>query len=884
MTRKKQDGRTSDLTFSWVLTSLGQEWKIWQQFASEWLLSKHNGIHERIHALIIFFEDYLKNKAPYAYDINLFFKGYKGHICSSKELETVVRIRLNRATNVTKAINYPTEFIDYIITNYYSEPNDNGHLSPLVQNPLSRISKRINQSATRTETVRNPLPYRYIQDLRQILCPLPHKSELLAIENNLKSGEALLPPYYYRHFKHWIWSQSGKESLGRDWFEVEPELIDTSDPDCVWRTIEVHRKNKKIILHQMWSPARAVALLIKLHLPLRTYQIRMLDSGEADTWRYEKGLWKLNKKHCFALGSEKRSFAKGVFHRLHDTMIGNFSTGLYINTNKTADKNKDELERGYVIPWQNEEVLYWLEKLRNWQEKYNPINNPTDSTTLLTKHTKHIKSVTQLQNLGGICFLFRDASTKGEDKIKPIHSSALDTMWYQLLFELENQLSEQGHILNNGERLKLVVDYPEDTQAYSKTATLFPLHSLRVSLITAYTMDTQLPLPVISKLLAGHTRLLMTIYYNKITPSVMAEKMKEAEAQLADNTEQSVRNFLKDATMEQIQCKMAYHTEESIQAVLVNRNPIGWEERATGLCLVGGNTVRSDDVSTVGGCWNGGLTEDTNPSSNRIYTAVPHGPENCIRCRWFITEARYLPVLNAQFNQLSYKAYQASNLVVEIEGELEALKDEQFFYEEEDLPFTRHDELQALQRRWEIQQAEADEYTKDWIACFELINKIIRIEEKRIEGDNKDKLIAVGDEQDILHAFKFIETDSELFHLSMLCDDAEFYPDLQDELRKTPAIQKRSIQLSRILMKSGFDPIFLEMDDKQQLIAANAMMRYMAKIADPDDRLEGYRKVTDYLEAEKYLNDHKLLNAGISTLTNKTLHLNNFIQPKLLES
>lgn len=74
------------------------------------------------------------------------------------------------------------------------------------------------------------------------------------------------------------------------------------------------------------------------------------------------------------------------------------------------------------------------------------------------------------------------------------------------------------------------------------------------------------------------------------------------------------------------------------------------------------------------------------------------------------------------------------------------------------------------------------------------------------------------------------------------------------------------------------------MDDKQQLIAANAMMRYMAKIADPDDRLEGYRKVTDYLEAEKYLNDHKLLNAGISTLTNKTLHLNNFIQPKLLES
>ena len=45
------------------------------------------------------------------------------------------------------------------------------------------------------------------------------------------------------------------------------------------------------------------------------------------------------------------------------------STGLYISTNKTADQNKDQFERGYEIPWQNETVLYWLEKLRNWQEK-----------------------------------------------------------------------------------------------------------------------------------------------------------------------------------------------------------------------------------------------------------------------------------------------------------------------------------------------------------------------------------------------------------------------------------------------------------------------------------------------------------------------------------
>lgn len=104
----------------------------------------------------------------------------------------------------------------------------------------------------------------------------------------------------------------------------------------------------------------------------------------------------------------------------------------------------------------------------------------------------------------------------------------MGALWYPLLLTLENQLAERGVTLDNGERLKLVINDSEDTS----NTTLFPLHSLRVSLITAYTMDTRLPLPVISKLLVGHTRLLMTIYYNKITPSVMAEKMKEAEVQL----------------------------------------------------------------------------------------------------------------------------------------------------------------------------------------------------------------------------------------------------------------------------------------------------------------------------------------------------------------
>ncbi|MCF4176310.1 gamma-mobile-trio integrase GmtZ [Vibrio sp. McD22-P3] len=881
---RKQDGRSSDLSFSWMLTTLGMEWQQWQELAVAWIATQQSGLTHKRRALQRFFEQYIKEKAPYAVDIRLFFNGHNGHVCNSYEYIQVIKDNgLNDFRAHCDYVKICHDFINFIIEDRFSEVDDHGRETSLVVNPFEIVKKTHNP----TETVRNPLPYRYIQNLRQILCPLPDKTELAVIKQNLKQGEPLLPAYHYRHFKNWIWAQqqTGQGKQGGDWFEVEPELIDQTDPDCVWRTKKVTRKGELITLHQIWSPVKAMVIFMKLHLPLRTYQVRMLDSGEADTWRYEKGQWVANTRHDFALGSDKRPFGKGIFRRIHDAMTGLYSTGLYINTNKTADQNKDELDRGYIIPWQNKELLYWLEKLRNWQEKYNPIRQPTDCTTLKDAHIGFKKSKKQLESMGEITFLFRDASAKGEDKHKPIQDATrLKTFWYQLLLTLEDQLAEQGNTLDSGERLRLVVEYPEGTSEAAKVSTFFPLHSLRVSLITAYTMDTQLPLPVISKLLAGHTRLLMTIYYNKITPSVMAEKMNEAHSELDAKSKQSIRNFLKDAAMEQIKCKMVYHSEDSVQAALVSRNPIGWEERSCGLCLVGGNSVKSDEVSTLGGCWNGGaLINDAKAAANRIYASVPHGSENCIRCRWFITEARYLPTLNAHFNQLSYKAHQAANLSVEIESGLEELKDEQFFSEEQGKPFIKYDELQALQRRYEKQQVEADEYAKDWIACFELIQKIIRVEEARNDDDTKDKLIAVGSEQDVSHALKFIETDSELLHLSLLCDDAEFYPDLQDELRKTPAIEKRSRKLSRVLMKKGFEPIFMEMDDKQQLIAANAMLRQMAKIADPDDKLEGYRKVSNYIEAGEYLTDNKLFSEGIHALTDKTIHLNSIALPNLLE-
>ncbi|WP_407712022.1 VPA1269 family protein, partial [Burkholderia contaminans] len=121
---------------------------------------------------------------------------------------------------------------------------------------------------------------------------------------------------------------------------------------------------------QMWSPVRWVALLVKLILPLRTSQVRVLDSGEADTWRYAAGRWERNSSEI-AEGSESRPLQQGVFRRDYDRNNNeNALAILYINTNKTADVSKSGPEKGYLLPWTHggalhQNVFYWIEKLRN---------------------------------------------------------------------------------------------------------------------------------------------------------------------------------------------------------------------------------------------------------------------------------------------------------------------------------------------------------------------------------------------------------------------------------------------------------------------------------------------------------------------------------------
>ncbi|PSV16138.1 VPA1269 family protein [Photobacterium kishitanii] len=839
--------KSTDYEFLWFTKKNGSGWDTWRELASTWLHQSDYGIDRKRSAISRFLDDYLVSRF-YIDPIELFEAGNQSYLdfLNNYKYGEPYKVRCN---------NDVCEFIDWIITTYYSQPDDHGDLVPMFKNPFVRALNPVNN----LETVYNALPYSYIKQLRRILCPM-------------EKGD----------FSDWKWAIKQSDTFMingrhyRDWQLIEENDIDKNDPDCVWRRVDID-KDKKIRINGalrsfhkgehffvIWSPVRAMALYTKLQLPLRTYQVRMLDSGEADTWRYAQGQWIINDKYDFVEGNEKSPWQKGVFNRIIAPDIGNIMTGMYINTNKTADRNKDEITRGYVIPWQHEIMLYWLEKLRNWQEKYNPLTKPTPIGELEYKHFGSTKTTVQRNEIGDICFLFRNAAAPiYRERAMPITTTFLNSLWLLLLTQLETDVYNQGHRLAENNKVRFI-------DPSNPRKTLFPLHSLRVSLITCYTIDGEIPTPVLSKLLVGHSRLIMTLHYTRVSPAAMAKKMQEAEAKIILNNDESLQSFLATKSIEEIGLQAAYKDAEALNSVLRVCNPAGWQEKSIGVCLAGGNTAPVIENATLAGCWNGGeKLKKANRNQSDLYGPVPHGFENCVRCRWFITDIRYIHSLTAHFNNLSYHASESARIAAELEAEQSILLDEEYFCEVNDEPFKKYERLHQLDRRIDKQKTDADEYCKDLVACFQVIRSLLKLEEQRQPEDTNTKVVALGTQDEISPYFSFIDTESRLRQLIQLCEDAEIYADLRDDLLKTPAINHRSNSLNTMLMKSGYIPFLIQLNDETQLTAGNAMINAMLKAIDEQDKSKAMTQLASYLDTEAYLTDTGLLDVGIKAIEAK---------------
>jgi hypothetical protein len=826
---RPQLGQSKDVTFGWI-EEIDSDMEQWCSLAEEYLKTVKKGKDKALRSINKFLYDYLHkrnlSKVPaeflkIGFPAESFYETCCSHLKRADQIHTHVR-----------------RFLEWVLKKYFSVEDDNGikWIPSEYHNPISLESidetKRGGQLA---ESDKNTLPYRFIKQLRTIICPTEATS-----------------------FQDWKWAQDAMDGSrnGGDWFVVNETIIDKDDPDCIWRKREstkYERENKGLqgIIYELWSPIRAVALYTKLLLPLRTYQIRMLDSGEADTDRYEQktrheaGQWMANNG-LLKDGTEKYPIRRGVFRKFVDRVTRVPMTGLYINTNKTADIDKEEWAKGYEVPWQNEEVLYWLAKLRNWQEKYNPIEKPTEWKDLELKHVGFFKDLSILKKMGTTTFLFRDASENKENKTKPIREEGLSPLWHKLLLELQSKCelledSQEEH------KLKFIKN---------KKTTFYPLHSLRVSLITAYAIDGGVPMPILSKCIAGHARLIMTLYYTKAGITYVSEKMDEAERKMAEHEQESYMRWVKDATYKQLEAFSASNDSVSLQAVLnAQQSGASFIKDDKGICPKG-----------CLGCDTGGtyINDDTGKTS---YGMVPGYPEqNCVRCRWFLTGPAFLPGLVHHFNVIGYEISETAERLIRFEKDLEELENLKFECEQNNLPFLENEMFSKLEKLQQQETQKNDKLANDYNATLRLIDRCIAIiKQPNVHGQNQ--FVAVGTMEDVHWAFE--DVPDKLSQIQTVCNGAAIFP----ETDASKAVLQRSQIFDLTFAMNGKRPIFFALTSEQQLIAGNAWMQLLIS------RAGSLKDAVPYIEGRKKLSEIGLENEiedFVQSIADKKLQLPGF--------
>ncbi|MFY9329488.1 MAG: integrase family protein [Georgfuchsia sp.] len=804
--RPKTVGKDSDLTFAYVL-ALDPRMVHWQALAAEWLSAQKVAVDHRRRSLGKFLVQYLIGYDLPRHPMVLLARSTPKPNFREVLLKAKARGHIGSLSRVEVALNnYIACFLDWVLAEKLSVEDDHGHriVPQELHNPVARLSG--SGVAAPTETTKSSLSIRYIKELRAMLAEGPN-------------------------FCDWIWAQQAMESgrHGGDWFVADPDLINPDDLDCVWRERDTtdYEQTKKGLpprVTELWSPARAVALYVKLELPLRSFQVRMLDSGEADTWRYVHG----PQGGCFVLndlplatGSATRPYQRGVFHH-HAKESG---AGLFINTNKTADINKAANAQGYVIPWAHEIVLYWLNKLRQWQERYNPITEPMAWSELQTKHFGNTPPHPEvLEARGTACFLLRDAATEGDDRQKPLTSDALERPWYLLLARLEQRCLERSETLDDGTPIQFV-DHDSDK------GTHYPLHALRVSLISYLVLDLQLPIAVVSKLIAGHARIIMTLYYTKFGHAYMKEVLEVAERNTLAADLTSHRRFLMDATMEQVSQRFASVSVDAVRAAIGHKSAANFVFEDKGICPVGGA------MCDVGG------EHIKERQREQLYAPVPGYPleRNCVRCRFFLSGPAFLPGLQAHFNAISYEAHERAERLNDLYEEVTLLENRRADSERDGRLFNGTRELERLSQRYEAEAEAMGKLVNDLQATHYLIARSLEI----MKEANKDgvQLVAVGDMTDVQVAFA--EKNSELHQIEVLCENAVIYPEI--DARK-PTL-RRSQLLDCMMEFNKMPPIFLRLSAKQQLEAGNAVMQLIqartGSLKGALEFVEGHRRLCE---------------------------------------
>lgn len=685
-------------------------------------------------------------------------------------------------------------FLDWVMDEYCSDEDDEGILTPLpgYRNPLKTVLKGLFDqlpTARPSESVKPVLPMSVI---------LRGRTHLIPSEAKTFKDLYQLHPFY-----------------DDCWVQIDPSLIDATDPNCIYREVEIYRKGK---VTQIWSPVKLIALYTLLNMPLRGQQILWLDSGEGDeyipVWQDNKVQW---IKNTNKLATNKRQ--QGFIKKSSDE-----SYGSYITTNKTGRK-----VGGYSVPWMPESVAYWIIQLRDWQSKYNPLNELTSWSKIKLRQKTNEKI---LKARGKQSFLFRDPASKAcKDKVSPMFTTTAFTRSLPaLLFNTQQPGEDLAKIVKDGR------------VTYFKSE--FTPHSLRVSLITAYIVDGGAPIHVISKLV-GHASLVMTIYYTKVGHLKMQQALGDAEKKAAEQNVDRIQDLILQKRLDEAKPELIATDRGIFDSLGADWPSAAYQVTSLGICPMGG-----------AGCNEGGelLVERTAEMTYAPVAAGYLGTRNCPRCRFFITGPAFLGGLQAIANEVMLEINVLRTEYHELEQEMQALEDERYDVESAGYPFKNANKLKKVTASYEEKAKKLDVLLCDFQNLYRLILQSIELLNKDDSGKNQ----LIVSEQYVEIGMQLSEQQSDFRLLAEVCSNSEIYTS-SSASRALPLLSQ---MLDKLADTNGIAPSMFRLTEKQQLKAANQIVSLIMQRADNDwnvaDRLINGSIMLEDLEQNSQLSQlHK---------------------------
>ncbi len=617
--------------------------------------------------------------------------------------------------------------------------------------------------------------------------------------------------YFVRKAQEWIIPEKARhfgdlkhlQKFDADWVKITPDLVDYSDPDCVVR--------KQGSQYYLWCPIDWVHTYALTKVPLRGRQIAYNDSGEgdkeiADLDQSGKLFWVKNTSPMAGM-TKSQSFIK----KLPDGQMG-----MYVTTNKTSNGGA-----GYSIPWIPEDLAYWLVKLRKWQQKYNPINGATPWTKCIRTNLNE----SQLKSKGVNCFLFR-AFGDVEPKNPGL---ALTMRLAATLYHVQPSSLKLAELNGN--------DY-----GLSNYKSKYTPHSMRVSLITAYIMEMGMPVEIVMKVV-GHSSIVMSIYYCKVTQRDIRKRFEAAEKKALKTQAEATQAEIEQNNIESVKNQLVGNNQDLLQS-LTNDVPAGnYVFRDYGICPFAAS--RCDD-----GGEEIGASKVRSPVSSGYL-----GFQNCLRCRHFITGPVFIGGLLSITNEILLEANDQSDNCQSLQNDIDFINAElrdldRLEYisnlKKEDFDVSKRKplefKLRKLESEYESAAKKMDMLLCDLQAAYKLIQLSQSITNGQLSTDDSNlALIKMSDSEIQIE----IEDGSHFQQLHEICENATIY----ESCNASRAIIPRSQLIDRMASFNDLAPRLFLLSKEEQLKVGNQLVSLFKS------RLKTWEKVNKLIDGQLKLSD-----------------------------